>query len=128
MNLKKKKEKTTALATTERRDEATIDVSGEALLKLVNLLFDTPPHLLHQLTELSRASVLSMSIMMMREKAINRPRDENGKLLPLSRLWREDFMGCMRSVGRRHFMVGSTLAEGQLAKEEEKAEEEYELP
>lgn len=139
-----KKGKTTALA--KREEVALIEqvaemarkleelmqsgrLAGEALLKLVNVGFDTPDRLLPELTEIPRAAVLPLSIQMMREQAIDRPIDpDTGKLMRLSKIWRICYMKCMRSVGRRHLMQLTLLAEGQLTKEAEKAEAGYELP
>lgn len=96
----------------------------EALLRLVNVLFDTDEEHLPELTEIPRNAVFPLSIQMMKEGALDPERKKNH--IPLTRVWRISWMKLMRSVGRKHFMIGSTLASEQAQAEAEKAEEELE--
>jgi len=133
------KKKTTAVTTRqelqlERRVEELLakleqmnrsnGMGGEAMLKLVNLTFDTPARLLPELTFIPKASVLTLSIMMMREVAIDRPIDpDTGKPMRLSKCWRIFWMQLNRSIGRHHVEDAVKLAETQQMKEEEQPEE-----
>jgi hypothetical protein len=95
----------------------------QAILKLVNILYDTPDEKLSELTEIPRKAVLPLSVQIMREAALDPKRIAAG--IPLSYVWRTAYFKLMRSVGRKHFMIGSTLASEQAAAETE-AEENWE--
>lgn len=143
---KKQKEqrKTTALTTRDDGDvrkaltelSARVDevaqsnrLGGEAQLKLVNIVFDTPEDKLPELTFILKGTVFPLSIMMMREKAINRPIDKStGLPMSLAKIWRLAYMQLMRSIGRHQVDAGVKLAEVQQPEKEEGTGEEYELP
>ena len=93
--------------------------TGEALLKLVNLLYDTDKDRLPQLSSLERREVFPMSIQMMKEEALNPDRKE-----PLTKIWRTAYLSLKRSVGMKAFMIGAGLAHEQAQAETEKGEEE----
>lgn len=93
--------------------------ADEATVLLINTLFRTPDELLPELTEISRAAVLPLSIQMMREMIFDPERIKNH--IPLSRIWRIAYMRLMRSVGRKHFLLGANLAQDQV--EESESEE-----
>lgn len=98
---------------------------GEALLKLVNVLYDTDENKLPQLTRIERRAVLPLSIMMMKNDILDKKRID-GKI-PLSKCWLKHYFQLQRSVDRWYFMVGAGLAHEQAAAEVEKAEEEFDL-
>ena len=114
-------------------DASTTSSKDAALLKLVNLLFDTPDNLMPQLTRLSRREVLPLSLQMMKESVFSPDRiirNEEGHIIgriPLTRIWRLAYMKLLRSVEGKHFMLGAGLAHEQASAEAEKAEEEMEL-
>lgn len=100
---------------------------GEALLKLVNLLYDTEEDKLPMLTRIGRREVLPLSIMMMKESILDPNRRKHNPPIPLSKVWRNAYFMLQRSVDRWHFMVGAGLAHEQAAAETEKSEEEMEF-
>jgi len=93
--------------------------AGEALLKLVNVLWDTNEEKLPELSRLERREVFPMSIQMMKEQALVEGRKE-----PLSKIWRTAYLRLKRSVDMRAFMIGAGLAHEQAQAETEKGEEE----
>ena len=93
--------------------------AGEALLKLVNVLFDTDKEQLPQLSRLERREVFPMSVQMMKEEALNPNRTE-----PLTKIWRTAYLQLKRSVDMKAFMIGAGLAHEQAQAEQEKGEEE----
>jgi len=95
---------------------------GEALLKLVNLLYDTDDTKLAELSWLDHREVFPMSIQMTKEEALKEERT-----IPLTKVWRTAYLRLKRSVQMKAFMVGAGLAHEQAAAEAEKAEEEIEL-
>lgn len=89
----------------------------EATILLINTLFRTPDELLPELTEISRNAVLPLSIQMMREAIFDPIRLDNH--IPLSKVWRIAYMRLMRSVGRKHFLLGVNLAQDQVEENEQ---------
>lgn len=99
-------------------------LGDKASVKLVNSLYDTPDDKLSELTEIPRRAVLMLSIMETKEMAMNAERIRQH--IPLSKIWRISWYKHMRSVGRKHFILGSSLAQGQMSNEEDKIAEELE--
>ena len=108
------------------------DSAGQALLKLVNVLYDTDENKLPQLTRLTRREVFPMSLQMMKEQVFNKDRikvNDDGTIttIPLTKIWRNGYMQLLRSVDKWYFMLGAGLAHEQASAEAEKADEEMEL-
>jgi hypothetical protein len=109
--------------------------SGDALLKLVNELYDTKTDKMHQLTKLNRREILPLSLMMTKNEVMNENRkalyDKNGKLIrahiPISRVWMGYYFGLKRSEDKWAFMIGAGLAHEQALATTEGAEEEFDL-
>ena len=95
------------------------NAGSEALLRLVNVLFNTDIDQLPQLSRLERREVFPLSIQMMKERALDPTRNE-----PLTKVWRTAYLQLKRSVDMRAFMIGAGLAHEQAQAEEEKGEEE----
>ena len=92
--------------------------SAEAMIKLVNQMYDTPTQNLPELTELGRNVVLPLTIIAMKEHLLDPKR--NKKTDPISKCWREDYYRHQRSVGRRHFMAATGVAKEQVTQDGEK--------
>lgn len=101
------------------------DQSQEALLKLVNYLYDTPEEKLPMLTRIERRAVLPLSIMMMKEAILDPERKAKG--IPLSKVWRNSYFQLQRSVDRWFFMMGVGLAHEQVGAEQEQSSEDIDM-
>lgn len=110
--------------------------SNDALLKLVNELYDTKDDKMHQLTKLNRREILPLSLMMTKNKVMDVSRkavyDKHGKLIkahvPLSKIWMAYYFGLKRSEDKWAFMIGAGLAHEQaLSTEEDNFEDEHEI-
>lgn len=103
---------------------------GEAMGKLVELGFDTKDEKLSQLTNIPLNQVLPLSMTETMEEAVRMMesmiRGDEGKPKPKPKLLSETFRIAYykhrRSVRGDHLMKLATLAESQLAEEEERAE------
>lgn len=96
--------------------------SGDASLKLINLLFDPEDKNLPMITRVERRAVLPLSIQIMRESITDPKRIEDGT--PLSEIWRIAYFKLQRSVDMRGFMIAAGLAHEQAQAETEELEEE----
>lgn len=97
----------------------------EALLKLVNILYDTPDEKLAQLTKIPQRAVLPLSIMITQLAA----QDANRDIIksPLPQIWMNAYFKLQRSVDKWFFLHGVGIAHEQVAIQAEQAAEEHEL-
>lgn len=93
-------------------NERNNNMYGEAALKLVNILYETPEELLAELSEIPRNAVLPLSIIQMKEELLDPNRDKMAR--PISKCWRMNYYRLMRGVGRAHFMTGTSIAKEQI--------------
>lgn len=95
--------------------------SADALLRMVNLTYDTDDKHLPELTRIPLNSARPLSIGIMLESIFDP--DVQAGLVPLSSKLRNAYFRLMRSVGGVHLGRGVRLAEEQAASEAESAEE-----
>lgn len=95
--------------------------SADALIRMVNLMYDTDDKHLPELTRLPINAVRPHALGMMLEAIFDE--DVQAGETPLSRKLRNNYFRLMRSVGGIHLGRGVRLAEEQAASEAEKAEE-----
>lgn len=125
--------KIAAEAAAKAPDNGHSNASGEALLKLVNELYATEPIKLHQLTKLNRREILPLSVMMTKNRVMDKSRfikNKYGKTIshiPLSQVWMEYYFGLKRSEDKWAFMIAAGLAHEQALATQEGAEEEFDL-
>jgi len=111
-----------ALTTSSNNGKSNKD---EALLKLVNILYDTPEDKLAQLTKIPQRAVLPLSIMITQLAA----QDPNRDIIknPLPQIWMNAYFKLQRSVDKWFFLHGVGIAHEQVAIQAEQAAEEHEL-
>lgn len=95
--------------------------SADALLRMVNLTYDTDDVHLPELTRIPLPAARPHALGMMLESLLDD--DVQSGEVPLSRKLRNYYFRLMRSVGGVHLGRGVRLAEEQAASEAEKAEE-----
>lgn len=95
--------------------------NSEALLHMVNFLYNTDDEHLPELTRIPIQAARPHALGMMLESLLD-PEIQSGEV-PLSRKLRNYYFRLMRSVGGVHLGRGVRLAEEQAASEAEKAEE-----
>jgi len=95
--------------------------ASAALLRMVNLTYDTDDEHLSELTRIPIQAARPHALGMMLESLF----DEDIQVgeVPLSRKLRNSYFRLMRSVGGVHLGRGVRLAEEQASAEQEKAEE-----
>ena len=86
---------------------------GQAMLKMVNLLYETPDALLSELTEIPRNAVIPLSIIHMKERLLDPTRDKMKE--PISQVWRNAYFRLQRGLGRAHLLSGAIMAKEQIA-------------
>ena len=96
-------------------------VTADALLRMVNLTYDTDDSHLPELTRIPLNAVRPHALCMMLESIFDE--DVQDGSTPLSKKLRNYYFRLMRSVGGIHLGRGVRLAEEQAAAETEKAEE-----
>lgn len=102
----------------EKRNTTT---SADALIRMVNLTYDTDDRHLPELTRIPINAARPHALGMMLESLFDE--DIQQGTIPLSRKLRNYYFRLMRSVGGIHLGRGVRLAESQAEAEEEKAEE-----
>jgi hypothetical protein len=95
--------------------------AADALLRMVNLMYDTDDKHLPELTRIPINAVRPHALGMMLESLMDE--DVQSGKVPLSRILRNNYFRLMRSVGGVHLGRGVRLAEEQASAEAEKAEE-----
>jgi hypothetical protein len=95
--------------------------ANEALLRMVNLTYDTDDQHLPELTRIPIQAARPHALGMMLESLFDE--DVQDGSVPLSRKLRNSYFRLMRSVGGVHLGRGVRLAEEQASAEQEKAEE-----
>ena len=86
---------------------------NQALLVLINHLFQTEDKYLPELTNIPWTAILPLSIMMMKEHVLDEERIKAE--VPLSAIWRIFWMKLRRSGEGEQFTMGVRLAEQQIA-------------
>ncbi len=105
----------------EELEERENNSTSAALLRMVNLTYDTDDNHLPELTRIPISSARPHALGMMLESLLD-PDIQDGSV-PLSRKLRNYYFRLMRSVGGIHLGRGVRLAEEQASSEAEKAEE-----
>jgi hypothetical protein len=94
----------------QEQDHAT---TGDAMLNLINHIFNPTDEKLAELTDIPLDSVLSLSIMMMKEAALDPERINNN--IRLSKVWRIAYLRLRRGATKRLLLIGADLAREQAA-------------
>lgn len=106
----------------EELESKKANINSEAMLRLVNFLFDTDEKHLPELTRISSMQSVRLHAYGMMLEARFDPDVQNGTV-PLSRKLREYLFRLSRSFGGIHLGTGIQLAQNQAAAEAEKVEE-----
>jgi hypothetical protein len=103
-----------------------------AMLRLVNLMYDTPTGLeglinekIAELTDIPERLINHLALQMTREVALSEERQKLG--IRLSKVWRVCYMMLRRSRGRKQLLTGIGLAESQLTIQAEDESETFEM-
>lgn len=97
----------------------------EALLRLVNILYDTPEDKLAQLTKIPQRAVLPLAIMLTQIAAQDPARDPLKNPLPV--VWMNAYFKLQRSVDKWFFLHGVGIAREQVAMQAEQKADEYDF-
>jgi hypothetical protein len=114
-------------ATEEKEQETRSDdhsTTGDAMVNLINHIFNPTDEKLPELTDIPLDAVLPLSIMMMKEVALDEIRITNN--LRLSKIWRIAYLRLRRGATKRLLLIGADLAREQAANAEEKEDEGWE--
>jgi hypothetical protein len=113
-------------ATEEKEEQGQSDHSttGDAMVNLINHIFNPTDEKLPELTDIPLDAVLPLSIMMMKEVALDEIRITNN--LRLSKIWRIAYLRLRRGATKRLLLIGADLAREQAANAEEKEDEGWE--
>lgn len=87
--------------------------SGDAMVNLINHMFNPDEEHLPELTDIPLDAVLPLSIMMMKEVALDEDRIANN--IRLSRVWRIAYLRLRRGATKRLLLMAADLAREQAA-------------
>jgi hypothetical protein len=108
----------------EEQEQDNHATTGDAMLNLINHLFNPTDEKLPELTDIPLDAVLPMSIMMMKEVALDPDRIKLN--IRLSKIWRIAYLRLRRGATKRLLLIGADLAREQAANSEEKEGEAWE--